>query len=110
MLATYLGALLLDPAAALHVLYEQRRAAGAGRFLDLLAGWSARVFANWMVSGTASRKAVQVAFRRRLLMVQWETPIGFATCDYCKQAVRDPSWRIRHACATFYKRFAVAVA
>ena len=110
MLATYLGALLLDPAAALHVLHEQRRAAGAGRFLDLLAGWSARVFANWMVSGTASRRAVQVAFRRRLLMVQWETPIGFATCDYCKLAVRDPSWHIRHACASFYKRFAVAVA
>ena len=52
---------------------------------------------------------MQVAFRRRLLIVEWGTPIGFATCDYCKLAVQDPPWHLRHACASFYKRLALAV-
>ena len=50
-----------------------------------------------------------MAFRRRLLMVQWGTPIGFATCDYCKLVVYNPPWHLRHACASFYRRLALAV-
>ena len=52
---------------------------------------------------------MQVAFKRRLLMVQWGTPIGFATCDYCKLADQDPPWHLRHACASFYERLALPV-
>ena len=46
VLATFLGALLLDPAAGLHVLYEVGQVAEAHRFRDLTDGWSARPFAN----------------------------------------------------------------